>query len=117
MILTDTPLTRLPTPVRRLGTLWGRGGMARYGLLLPKAGRGRHAFSPSQGLPYPRQGGGGGARRNKGRDPAQRSSGCSKGASVNSTVSVMLLVRGGREGNPGAPVLVLKRKLVLNCSG
>ena len=94
--------------------------MARYGLWLPIIGRGRHAFSRSQGLPYPRQGGGGvgvGARRNKGLDPAQRSSGCSKGPWVNSTVSVMLLVRGGREENPGAHVSVLKRKSVLNRSG
>ena len=99
----------------------GVGGMARYGLWLPIMGRGRHALSPSQGLPYPRQGGGGvgvGARRNKGRDRAQRSSGCSKGPWVNSTVSVMLLlVRGGREGNPEAHVSALEEKSMLNRSG
>ena len=59
-----------------------------------------------------------GARRNKGRDRAQRSSGCSKGPWVNSTVSVMLLlVRGGKEGNPEAHVSVQKKKLMLNRSG
>ena len=58
-----------------------------------------------------------GARRNKGRDPAQRSSGCSKGPWVNSTVSVMLLVRGGREGNSEAHFSVLKKKSILNRSG
>ena len=59
-----------------------------------------------------------GARRNKGRDPAQTSSGCSKGPWLNSTVSVMLLlVRGGREGNRAGHVSVLKKKLMLNRSG
>ena len=75
-------------------------------------GSGSLDFSPSQGLPYPRRGGGrGGARQNKGRDPTQRLSGCSNGPWLNSTVSVMLLVRGSREGNSGAHFLLyLKAK-------
>ena len=58
-----------------------------------------------------------GAGRNKGPDPAQRSSGCSKGPWVNSTVSVMLLVRGGRERNPEVHVSVLKGKSVMDRLG
>ena len=65
----------------------------------------------------PVRGGGVGARRNKGRDPAQRSSGCSKGPWVNSTVLVMVLVRGGREGNPEAHVFGLTIKSILDGLG
>ena len=36
---------------------------------------------------------------------------------MNSTVSVMLLVRGGKEGNPEAHVSALKKKSMLNRSG
>ena len=73
--------------------------MASHRPWLPNVGRGRQAFSPSQGLPYPRQGGGVGfgARRNEGRDAAQRSSGCSNGPWVTSVVSLVLLGATGKE--------------------
>ena len=46
------------------------------------------------------RGGGVVAGRKKGRVPAQRLSGCSNGQWVNSTVSVMLLVRSGKKRQP-----------------
>ena len=118
MILTDTPLTRLRPPVPRLGTLWGWGdwrvtgcgGLSCSGVAMPSV-LAKNCHTPGRG------GFGVGARRNKGRDPAQRTSGCSKSPWVNSMVSIMLLVRGGRDGNPDAPVSVLKKKSVMNRLG
>ena len=92
--------------------------VASYGLWLPIMGRCRHAASPSLGLAHPRQVGGWvGARRNEGRDPAQRLSGCIKGMWITSTVSFSCMVRGGGKGNPEAHISVMKNKSMLDRLG